>query len=114
LAGEFKQDGDGSPKFNTYEQGMGLVVRRPLMQRGEIIIPTIGLVCPQAGSYKFKIGGNTETFTILEGALEANVNGGPFSTLERDGTIVAPAGSELCLRAFMSAYYVCHYKPNTD
>jgi quercetin dioxygenase-like cupin family protein len=60
----------------------------------------------------FETGNNTETLTVLEGELEASVNQGPVSTLARDGTIIAPAGTKLGFTTGTDkVFYICRYTP---
>lgn len=102
LQGEF---GD---RLNVYELPGGLVVSRPLLQ-GKKVNPTIGLITP--GEYAFDTGGNTETMTVLEGTLQAGVDGNGKSTLLKGQNIVAPAGSTLNLKAEKDVFYLCEYEP---
>jgi len=96
--------------FNVYENGR--VVSRELVETGVgIKYPTVGVILP--GEYHFGTGNNTETLTVLDGELKASVNHGPTSSLFRDGTIVAPAGSTLNLgvRSGNLCFYICQYQP---
>ena len=104
LQGEFIGD---FKDFNVYENGN--VISRKLVQ-GKIKDPTIGIIFP--GEYHFSTGGNTETLTVLEGELEASVNQEPVSSLRRNGTIIAPAGSVLNLIVRKdNMFYLCQYEP---
>jgi uncharacterized protein YaiE (UPF0345 family) len=90
------------------------VVSRTLIQHATKD-PTVGVILP--GAYAFPTGGNTETLTVLEGELEAAVDNGPFSRLQRDGTIVAPAGTTLSLKVgkeWMPCFYICRYTPKGE
>jgi uncharacterized protein YaiE (UPF0345 family) len=111
LTGRFAEDAMEAPLFNVYENGN--VVSRELMHSKHKKNPTIGVILP--GSYAFPTGNNTETLTVLDGVLEASVNnGGLWSLLNRDGTIVAPAGATLNLqvdKASSPVFYICRYAP---
>lgn len=113
LRGNFETTDMGKIKFNVYEQGR--VVSRTLIQSPTGKQPTVGVILP--GDYVFPTGNNTETLTVLEGELEAGVTSdkiGPVSRLQRDGTIVAPAGTTLDLKVradWMPVFYICRYAP---
>jgi len=108
LRGDFATDSFGRKDFNVYEQGK--VVSRTLIQSPPGKNPTVGVILP--GNYSFPTGNNTETLTILDGELEASVNEGPCSILKRDGTIIAPAGTNLHLAAhYDPVFYICRYEP---
>ena len=83
LFGEFA---DGP--FNVYEFPTGIVVSRRLIQAAEKD-PTVGIITP--GKYEFNTEGNSETMIVLDGCLFAGVNNGPVSTLQKYGSIIAPA-----------------------
>ena len=111
-------DDDNVPCFNVYEQGR--VVSRTLVQSQDPKAknPTVGVILP--GSYAFPTGNNTETLTVLQGELEASVtfdSHGPVSELQRDGTIIAPAGTTLGLKIKedrMPVFYICRYQPKGE
>ena len=111
LEGEFGQDEKGKPKFKVYEEGR--VVSRTLVQSQDPSIknPTVGIILPTKCS--FPTGSNTKTLKVLVGRLEAWVNDGPISILQRDGIIEAPANTDLRLAVYTRepCFYICRYAP---
>ncbi|MBW3022524.1 DUF1255 family protein [Candidatus Woesearchaeota archaeon] len=103
LLGHFSED-----PCNVYPQGEGVVVSRRLIQR-RAKSPTIGVITP--GKYEFGTGENTETMIVLDGCLLAGVSDGPISTLQKYGSIIAPAWSKLKLATLEDVFYLCQYKP---
>lgn len=110
LLGYFAFGEGGIDKFNVYEDGA--VVSRDLIQSHTSKNPTVRVIMP--GFHHFPTGNNTETLTVLEGLLEASVNGGPASRLRRDGTIIAPAGTTLDLCTHVPAFYICRYAARAE
>jgi uncharacterized protein YaiE (UPF0345 family) len=109
----FETTNMGKPKFNVYENGR--VVSRTLIQSPAGKNPTVGVILP--GAYAFPTGSNTETLTVLQGELEASVDTGPVSRLQRDGTIVAPSGTVLGLtvrKDWAPCFYICRYTPREN
>lgn len=118
IKGQFAGVGSLEPKFNVYLNWA--VVSRNLVHSTDRSkkYPTVGIIIP--GEYRFPTGDNTEILTVLDGELEASVTGdvskmGPTSTLRRDGTIVAPAGTTLNLRVKNNrpGFYICRYIPKS-
>ena len=111
LRGNFATEGEGNRVFNIYKEGR--VVSRPLIQSPTGKNPNVGVILPGAYAFQRK-NDSIETLTVLEGELEASVNDGPASRLNRDGAIVAPAGTTLNLtvrEGWAPCFYICRFTP---
>ncbi|MBI2129860.1 DUF1255 family protein [Candidatus Woesearchaeota archaeon] len=106
LSGEFAVEPPNACEFPT-----GIIVSRRLVKLLEHD-STVGVITP--GRYEFSILGNRATMIVLNGRLFASVNDGPESTLQKYGSIIAPAHTTLNLAVLDYVFYICQYKPEIN